>query len=412
MKAIVFNSVGNISLETIADPKIKEPKDVIVRITTSAICGTDLHIVRGTIPAMVGKGLIRRGTVIGHEGVGVVEQVGSDVKDIRIGDRVIIASTISCGNCFYCAQELYSQCDNANPNGACAGTAFFGGPKPTGAFDGLQAEKVRIPYADNTLIKIPNDLTDNQAILLSDILPTAYMGVEMIDPQLEDTVAVFGCGPVGQLVIACLKKTGIREIIAIDHIPSRLARAKEQGVHVLNFDQENIIEKLKEFNSGRGPNKIIDAVGIDAEQPVHSTTGFFKRIFEKLSFKKELWMIAPRTNPCGKNWRPGSGPSQVLQWAVESVAKGGTISIIGVYTRLLTTFPIGEAMGKNLTIRLGNCNHRKYIPMLIEWVRSGIFNPLPFITNQIDFSDAIEAYKHFDKRDSDWVKVILKVHDN
>lgn len=359
-------------------------------------------MIRGTIQGM------KKGTTLGHEGVGIVEKVGKLVKNFKVGDRVIVPSTIACGHCSYCLQGIYSQCDTANPNGPNAGTAFYGGPKISGPFNGMQAEKVRVPFADVSLIAIPDDVTDDQVILLSDILPTAYMAVEMADIKPSDTVAVFGCGPVGQHVIFCLKQLQANQIIAIDHIPSRLNKAKQQGASIINFDEKDPVEELKKMANNKGPTKIIDAVGIDAQQPRYSITDA-KYISQSKEFKKELKKIAPKINPHDGNWIPGDGPSQVLQWAVKAVAKNGLISIIGVYTELLKTFPIGEAMGKNLTIRMGDCNHRKYIPKLLSWVQQGIFDSRNFTTHTLPLSDVITGYKHFDKRDNGWIKVVLSI---
>lgn len=401
MKALVFKGVGDIRIEEVQDPTLQKPDDAIVRLTRTTICGTDLHFVRGTVPG------VKRGTVLGHEGIGIVEKVGNGVKTVKPGDRVIVVSTIGCGHCSYCKKKLYSQCDQANPEGADAGTAFFGGPESSGSFYGMQAEKVRVPYADVTLVKLPDIVSDDQAILLSDILPTAYMAVEQANVTPDDTVAVFGCGPVGQLVIACLKQKNVARIFAIDRVPYRLKKAEEQGAEIINFDKEDPVKALKKATHNKGPTRIIDAVGIDAEQPrgiLHS----LKNIIHD-DFAQERKKVAPKTNPHNGNWVPGNGPSQVLQWAVRAVAKAGTISIIGVYSDLLTTFPIGEAMGKNLTIAMGNCNHRAYFPLLLEWVESGKFDPLFFITQKLPFAQVVEAYKHFDKREDGWLKAVLVV---
>ena len=403
MKAVVFRGVGDIALEDVKEPSLKDAKSALVRITTSAICGTDLHLVRGTMPG------VKKGTILGHEGIGIVEEIGDDVRSIHVGDRVIIPSTIACGSCHYCSQELYAQCDNANPNGPDAGTAFFGGPKTTGPFNGLQAEKAVIPFADVGLVKIPRTISDDQVILLSDILPTACMAVEFAQVTPHSTVAVFGCGPVGQLVIACLKQVGIKHIFAIDRIPSRLDMAHKQGAEVINFDEEDPVRTLKSLTDKRGPEAVIDAVGIDADAPHCCGLGFIKNILKQRQFKKEVKEIAPQTNPHHGNWYPGNAPSQVLEWAVKSVAKAGTISIVGVYSQLMRHFSIGEAMHKNLTIRMGNCNHRKYIPKLLKWVKSDTFDLLPFITQKLPFDDVIAAYHHFDKRDNGWIKVILSL---
>ncbi|UNE35806.1 glutathione-dependent formaldehyde dehydrogenase [Vermiphilus pyriformis] len=396
MKALVFKAIGDIALQDVADPAIQEAQDVIVRLTRSAICGTDLHFIRGTVPG------VAKNTILGHEGVGIVEEVGKEVKTVKPGDRVIIPSTIGCGHCSYCKQEIYAQCDNANPHGPQAGTAFFGGPQSTGPFNGMQAEKVRVPYADAMLLKIPKNVTDDQAILLSDILPTAYMAVEMANVHTNDTIAVFGCGPVGQLVIACLKKIGVKKIFAVDHIPSRLQMAQDQGSYVINFDEVDPVKKLQELTNGQGPDRIIDAVGVDAQK-----SNRLADIFNTKEFKEELDKIIPHPRPDNGNWVPGNGPSQALQWAVKAIAKAGTISIIGVYPQELTSFAIGTAMNKNVTIRMGNCNHRKYLPMLLDWIEKGEFNIEHFITQKVPFKEIIAAYKHFDAREDNWIKVVL-----
>lgn len=398
MKAIVFKGVGTIDLMDVQEPILVDETDAIVKLTTTTICGTDLHMVRGSITGM------QSGTILGHEGVGIVEKIGNSVAHFVIGDRVIIPSTIGCGHCFYCSKKLYSQCDNANPNGPDAGTAFYGGPKSSGPFQGLQAEKARVPYADISLVKIPAAVTDDQVILLSDILPTAYQAVEYIEPHPHDSVAVFGCGPVGQLVIACLKKSGVKTIYAIDFIQSRLARAEDQGAVPINFDREDPVLALKKLTSGRGPNKVIDAVGIDAEQSHCCGLSAHEE-----RYKNELKEIAPVINAQNGNWQPGEAPSRVLEWAVASVAKAGIVSIIGVYPGTMRFFPIGYAMGKNLTIRAGNCNHRAYFPMLLKWIEEGSFDAAQFLTQRLLFSDALKAYEHFDKRDENWIKVMLSL---
>ncbi len=407
MKAVVFKGIGTIALENVAEPTIKDPKDVIVKLTRSAICGTDLHMIRGTIPNMVGRSLFNKGTILGHEGVGIIEKVGSDIKNFAVGDRVIVPSTVCCGHCEYCEQELYAQCDNANPYGPNFGTVFYGGPANTGPLNGMQAEKVRVPLADSSLVKIPDDISDDQAILLSDIAPTAYMAAEFVDPQSSDTVAVFGCGPVGQLTIAWLKYFGVQTIFAVDCVEERLKMAENQGAIPINFDTTDPVKKLKELTNKKGPTKVIDAVGIDANGPHCSGLACLKNYFTRREFKKERKKIAPYTNPHNGNWIPGDGPSQVLRWAVEAVAKCGTISIIGVYTPAAMVFPIGTAMNKNLTIKMGNCNHKAYIPTILELIQTWQFDPTLFISHRISLEDAIDAYKHFDKREDSWIKVVL-----
>lgn len=402
MKAVVFRGIGDIRVEDVPEPKLQHPTDAIVRLTTSAICGTDLHMVRGTMTEMV------PGTILGHEGVGIVEEIGRDVRNLKIGDRVVIPSTIACGYCSYCRAGYYSQCDNANPNGPHAGTAFFGGPKMTGPFNGLQAERARIPFANVGLVKLPHEVTDDQAILISDIFPTGYFGADIAEIGPGDTVAVFGCGPVGQFAITSAKLMGAGRILAIDHIPSRLEMAREQGAEIINFDQEDPIEIIRNLTGGIGVDRAIDAVGIDAEPP-HAGPAAKKAGAKKDQFQKEMEQVAPETHPQGATWQPGGAPSQALTWAVEALAKAGSLSIIGVYTQPMQFFPIGAAMNKNLTINMGNCNHRKYIPMLIDYVESGAVDPGKILTNIESLTSAVDAYKAFDERQPGWIKVELEL---
>ena len=400
MRAVVWRDVGEISLDDVEEPRIEQPTDAIVRLTTSAICGTDLHMVRGTLTGMV------PGTILGHEGVGVVEKAGSDVRNFREGDRVVIPSTIACGYCSYCRSGYYSQCDNANPNGPSGGTPFYGGPKETGPFNGLQAEKARIPYANVNLVKLPDRVSDDQAIMISDIFPTGYFGADMAGIKPGHTVAIFGCGPVGQFVIASAKMFDAGRIFAVDSVPSRLDMARNQGAEVINFNEEDPVESLKRLTGKIGPDCVVDAVGVDA---YHATGGPASKKAEQESgtFERELKEVAPKQNPRGPNWHPGDAPSQALQWAVESIAKAGTLSIIGVYPPKMQTFPIGSAMGKNLKINTGNCNHRKYVPKLVELTESKDIDPTKIITQHEKLGSAIEAYKAFDTRQPGWIKVEL-----
>lgn len=403
MKAVVFKDVGKIALEDVQEPVIQDSKDAIVRLTMSAICGTDLHFVRGSITGM------QQNTILGHEGVGIIEKVGAAVTQFKVGDRVIVPSTIGCGMCDNCLKKLFSQCNRANPNGPECGTAFYGGPKITGPFQGMQAEKVRVPYADVNLVKVSSGLKDEQIILLSDILPTAYMAVEMANPQPDDTVAVFGCGPVGQLTILVLKALGVKHILAIDRIPFRLKIAQQQGAVPINFDLEDPVAAIKRLTNNKGADKVIDAVGVDANHPHYSWREWFKNWKLLLFFARERKRIAPRQRRSGNNWIPGTAPSQVLLWAVASVAKAGTISIIGVYSDKSITFPVGYEVAKNLSVRAGNCNHRAYFPKLLEWVTSRKVDLEPFLTHVIPFEQVIEAYKQFDRRDDGCLKVALKM---
>lgn len=405
MKAIVFHDVGDIRLDEVPEPRLQEPTDAIIRITTSAICGTDLHFVRGTVAGM------KKGTILGHEAVGIVEALGDDVRNLQVGDRVVVASTIACGNCVYCRAGYYAQCDNANPQGKTAGTAFFGGPENSGAFHGLQAEKARIPFANIGLIKLPPEISDDQAILLSDIFPTGYFGAKMAEITDGDTVAVFGCGPVGQFAIASAKLLGAARVFAIDRLPDRLQMARAQGAETINFDEEDPVEAIARMTNGIGVDRAIDAVGVDAQHACHghgqsSTASVDAET--KAAFEEEVKTIAPVTAPAGDNWQPGDAPSQALIWAVEALAKAGTLSIIGVYSEKSRVFPIGVAMGKNLTINMGNCHHRKYIPHLIELTLTGRIDPASILTQVEPMNDAIEAFKAFDRRERGWIKVELK----
>lgn len=402
MKAVVWHGLGDIRLDDIPKPKIQDDADAIVRLTASAICGTDLHFVRGTFSGM------KPGTVLGHEGVGVIEELGRDVRGFNLGDRVVICSTIACGACAYCRAGYYSQCDEANPGGKTAGTAFFGGPEAAGGFNGLQAEYARIPFAHTTLVKLPDEVSDEQAILLSDIFPTAYFGADIAGIKLGHTVVVFGCGPVGQFAIASAKLLGAGRVFAVDAVPSRLDMARAQGAEVINFNEEHPVEALLRLTNGIGPDCAIDAVGVDS---YHAHQGPAAKLDKEQSaqFKEELTQNNPDGyKPHDGNWVPGDAPSQALQWEVECLAKAGTLSIIGVYPPTMNSFPIGAAMNKNLTLRMGNCPHRKYVPMLVDLVHSGIVDPTLILTQQEPMASAIDAYEAFDERKPGWIKVELE----
>lgn len=401
MKAVVFRAIGDIRLEDMPEPTIQEATDAIVRLTASAICGTDLHMIRGTFTGM------KEGTILGHEGVGVIESLGDDVRNFSVGDRVVIPSTVGCGYCSYCRAGYYAQCDNANPGGKRAGTAFFGGPEAAGGFDGMQAEKVRVPFANVGLVKLPDNVADEQAIMLSDIFPTAYFGADIAEIEDGDTVAVFGCGPVGIFTILSAKLLGAGRVIAIDRHEDRLAMARAQGAEVINFDKEDPIETILRLTGGIGVDRVIDAVGVDAQHADHGPAAEEAEEKEE-AFRKEIEQVAPEQNVQGNNWVPGDAPSQALEWAVEAVAKAGTISIIGVYPPTMQTFPIGQAMNKNLTLKMGNCNHRKYIPHLVDLVASGVVDPVKVLTQMEPMQDAISAYKAFDERQPGWIKVELE----
>ncbi|HWE82025.1 MAG TPA: zinc-dependent alcohol dehydrogenase [Gaiellaceae bacterium] len=389
MKAVVFHGVGRISVDEVEKPTIEAPTDAVVRLTASAICGTDLHFIRGT---MAGT---REGRILGHEGVGVVEQVGDYVRNLVPGDRVVIPSTVACGTCSYCRAGYYAQCDNANPNGP--GTAFFGGPEDAGGLDGLQAQYARIPYANVGLVKLPDQVSDEQAILISDIFPTGYQAAEQAEIETGDVVCVFGCGPVGQFAIWSARYLGAGRVIAVDSVADRLEAAREQGCEVVNFMDEDPVEMIHEMTRGVGPDRVIDCVGIDANRRPGE---------DDERFEEAIAQLVPERAENG--WQPGSGPTQALEWAVEVIAKAGTLSIIGVYPPTCTTFPIGAAFMKNLTVKLGNCNHRAYIPKLVELVRTGVIDPTVLVTKHEPMSSAVEAYEAFDKRTAGWLKIELE----
>lgn len=409
MKAVVFHDVGDIQLEEVDDPQIQDPTDAIVRLTASAICGTDLHLIRGTMPGM------QPGQVLGHEGVGVVEEVGDDVRNLEPGDRVVIPSTIGCGSCSYCRAGYYAQCDTANPNGHLAGTAFFGGPETAGGFNGLQAEYARIPFANVGPVKLPDRVSDDQAILISDIYPTGYFGADMAEIKEGDTVAVFGAGPVGQFAILSAFQMEAGRVFAVDRLPDRLDMARSLGAETINFENEDPVEALRHLTGGIGPDRVIDAVGVDAEPAgegpaaetsAHNQDTFHREIEEATA---EEHPPPSDTSPRGDGaFRPGSAPSQALRWAVESVAKAGTLSIIGVYPEGLEHFPIGQAMMKNLSLNMGNCNHRRYMPKLVNLVASGTVDPTDIVTQDEPLAAGLEAYEEFDKRQPGWIKVELE----
>jgi threonine dehydrogenase-like Zn-dependent dehydrogenase len=402
MKALVFHGIGDVRLDEVREPRLIDATDAIVRLTASAICGTDLHMVRGTLPDM------RPGTILGHEGVGVIEDLGEDVRNLVVGDRVVVCSTIACGSCVYCRAGYHSQCDRANPNGPEAGTAFFGGPASSGPFPGLQAEKARIPYAHVGCVKLPDEVSDEQAILLSDIFPTGYFAAQLAEIRPGDTVAVFGCGPVGQFAIASARLLGAGRVLAIDTIDSRLELARAQGAEVVDYDVEEPVATIKKLTGGIGVDRAIDAVGVDANA-AHAGPALRRARKEPKPVARDLEAIVSdgKARPDGDNWHPGDAPSQALFWAVEALAKGGTLSIVGVYPDGSTTFPIGAAMNKNLTIKMGNCNHRRYVPELIEMVRTGRIDPARILSHRRAVGDAVEAYKAFDRREEGWTKVEL-----
>ncbi|GIH95925.1 alcohol dehydrogenase catalytic domain-containing protein [Planobispora siamensis] len=400
MKAVVWHDVGKIAVEQVPEPSLNGPEDAIIRITTSAICGTDLHFVRGTMPGM------RPGTVLGHEAVGVVEEVGPQVRNFRPGDRVVVCSTIACGRCSYCRAGYFAQCDVANPNGPAAGTSFYGGPQTTGPFDGLQAEYARIPYAHTGMVAVPPGVTDEQAITVSDIFPTGWYGARLAEVGEGDVVVVLGAGPVGQLAALSARMQGAGRVLIVDGNADRLETARLQNAETIDFTAEDPVQVVKDLTGGIGADRVIDAVGVDAESP-RTGPAAEQAEQERRDFERERRQAAPQTNPQGELWQPGDAPSQALRWAVEMAAKAGTIGIIGVYPPQHTSFPLGAAMNRNLTVQAGNCNHRRYVPGLLSKIATGAADPTTVLTRQQELPSVIEAYQAFDRREPGWTKVAL-----
>jgi threonine dehydrogenase-like Zn-dependent dehydrogenase len=338
----------------------------------------------------------------------VVEEVGDDVRNFTPGDRVVIGSTIGCGACSYCRAGYYAQCDRANPNGPSAGTSFFGGPAATGPFDGMQAEFVQVPFAATNMVRIPDAVSYDQAILLSDIFPTAWFGSRLAEVGDGDTVLVLGAGIVGQFAVVSAKRQGAGRVLVIDGNESRLEHARGQNAEIINFNAEDPVAVVKELTNGIGVDRVIDAVGVDAQRP-KSGPAAEQAEQQAEQFDAEQQAAAPDANPNGDTWVPGDAPSQVVQWAVQCVAKAGSIGVIGVYPPGFSSFPLGEAMNKNLTIHMGNCNHRRYLPELLDLVVTGVVDPTQFITQQKEPTSAIEAYQSFDRREEGWLKTVLQV---
>ena len=375
MKAALFKGKGRIDVEDIEKPSLEHNKDAIVKITLTSICGTDLHMYHGKIP-------FEKNHVLGHEFVGIVEEIGSEVGNIKVGDKVVGMSTIACGDCFYCKMGLFSQCENANPRQHK--TAYFGGPADSGDFQGAQAEYLRVPFADIVLFKIPEGITDNQALIMSDILPTGYFGADMAEIKPGESVAVFGAGPVGQMVMLSAKLMGASRIIAIDHIDSRLKMANMySNAETINYAQTDPVKEIMKMTNNNGVDKVIEAVGLEAE------AGTLETIEEAL------------------NLEMSSGRS--IRWAIGSARKGGVIAIIGVFAGDMDNFPIGKLQNNNLTIRAGNCPHKKYIELLANYIKEGKLDPSFVITQEFTLDDIKDAYYTFDKDKEECIKELITV---
>jgi threonine dehydrogenase-like Zn-dependent dehydrogenase len=391
MKAIRWYGKEDMRVEEVPDPTIEDPRDVVIKITSTAICGSDLHLYDGYMPTM------EKGDIVGHEPMGEVVEVGKNVKNLKKGDRVVVPFTISCGECFFCEREMYSLCDKSNPNAEIARkvmgqspAGLFGYSHMLGGFAGGQAEYLRVPYADVGPIKIPEKLSDEQVLFLSDVFPTGYMAAENCNIQKGDTVAVWGCGPVGQFAIKSAWMLGAGRVIAIDTVPERLALAKKEGkAEVIDFKdvKESVYETLMEMTKGRGPDSCIDAVG--AEAHAHGATD---AVLDKV---KTLTML-------------GTDRPHVLREAIMCCRKGGTVSIPGVYIGFLDKIPFGAAMNKGLTMKMGQTHVQKYLKPLLKKVSDGEIDPSFIITHKIKLEEGPEMYKTFRDKEDKCIKVVIQ----
>ncbi|TML67116.1 MAG: glutathione-dependent formaldehyde dehydrogenase [Actinobacteria bacterium] len=391
MKATCWMGRNSVEVENVPDPKILNDRDAIVRITSTAICGSDLHLYDGYIPTM------KHGDVLGHEPMGIVEEIGPDVDKSRInvGDRVVVPFPIACGNCWACKHELYSLCENSNPNARLAEKMFgfptagiFGYSHLTGGFAGGQAEYVRVPFADVGPIKVDNGLPDEAVLFLSDIFPTGYMGAEMCDISGGEVIAVWGAGPVGQFAAASAKMLGAERVILIDRFDYRLRIAEENtDVETLNYENvDSVPEALKELTGGRGPDACIDAVGMEAH--FHGPLYAYDRMKQAMRMETE---------------RPFA-----LREAIMSCRNGGIVSIVGVYGGLVDKFPIGALMNRGLSIRTGQCHVQRYLRPLLERIQNGDIDPSFVITHELSLDDAARGYELFKHKRDDCLKVVLK----
>lgn len=388
MKALCWHGKGDVRIDSVPDPKILDPRDAIVRVTATAICGSDLHLYDGYMPTM------ESGDVLGHEFMGEVVEVGPGNQKLKIGDRVVVPFTMACGDCFFCKKELYSLCDNSNPNAEIARKAMghspsgmFGYSHMMGGFAGGQAEYVRVPFADVGPLKVPQGMTDEQVLFLSDIFPTGYMAAEnaMIEPG--DTVAVWGCGPVAQFTIRSAWMLGAGRVIAIDRVPERLQMAEQKGpAETIDFAKEDVFDRLMEMTRGRGPDRCIDVVGTEAH-----ATGSFDAVLDKAKAAAFL----------------GTDRPHVLRQAIMCCRKGGTISIPGVYIGFLDKVPMGAAMNKGLTFKMGQTHMHRYMRPLLQKIEAGDIDPSFVITHRLKLDDAPAAYQTFRDKEDGCIKVVM-----
>lgn len=392
MKANCWFGKHDLRVEEVPDPQIINPRDAIVKVTSTAICGSDLHLFNGFVPSM------EKGDILGHEFMGEVVDVGSGVKNLSPGDRVVIPFPISCGNCFFCKKEMYSLCENSNPNAIAAQTMWgqspagiFGYSHLTGGYAGGQAEYARVPFADVGHIKVPEGMTDDQVLFLSDILPTGYMAAEACNIQPGDTVAVWGCGPVGLFAIVSAYLLGAERVIAIDKVPERLVLARDKAkAEIINYAQidTSVPEVLSEMTGGRGPDSCIDCVGLEANGHVHGIQYMYDRAKQAV--------MAESDRPI------------VLREAMRACRNGGTISVPGVYGGLIDKVPFGSVMNRSLTIKTGQTHVHRYMQPLLERIQKGEIDPTFIITHHLPLGAAPEAFKTFNDKQDECIKVVLK----
>jgi threonine dehydrogenase-like Zn-dependent dehydrogenase len=389
MRANCWMGKHDMRVETVPDPRILNQRDAIVKVTSTAICGSDLHLYNGFIPTM------EKGDIVGHEFMGEVVEVGRDVKNLKPGDRVVVPFPIACGACGACREQLYSLCENSNPNAWLAEkfmghspAGLFGYSHMMGGYAGGQAEYARVPFADVGPLKIPAGLTDEQVLFLSDIFPTGYMGAEMCDIKPGQVIAVWGCGPVGQFAIASAKMLGAERIIAIDRFPYRLNMALEKAgaTDIVNYDKVGVREALLELTGGRGPDACIDAVGMEAHG--HGIPFAYDKAKQMAHIDFD---------------RPVA-----LREAILNCKNGGTVSVIGVYGGFIDKFPMGSFMNRSLTMRTGQCHVQRYLKPLLERIMNGDIDPTFIISHRMDLEDAPKGFDLFVNKEDECMKVVLK----
>jgi threonine dehydrogenase-like Zn-dependent dehydrogenase len=388
MKAVCWHGTHDVRVQTVPEPKILNHHDAIVKITLTAICGSDLHLYNGHIP------LMKKGDILGHEFMGEVVEVGSAVRKLKKGDRVVVPFIICCGQCFYCRGALWSLCDNTNPNARTAGQIYgytgaglFGYSHIFGGFAGGQAQYARVPFADVGPLKIEDGIPDERVLFLSDILPTGYMAAENCNIQPGDTVAVWGCGPVGLFAMQSAWLLGAGRVIALDHIPERLEIARTRcKAEALNYTDIDVVEKLRLMTADRGPDACIDAVGMEAHGV--ALDALYDRARQTVRLESD---------------RP-----HALRQAIQACRKGGTVSVPGVYGGLIDKFPIGAAFAKGLTLKMGQTHVPRYMSMLLERIRREEIDPSFLITHRIRLEDAPRGYAAFNQKKDHCVKVVLQ----